>query len=349
MTNDVQVRAELRPGKQFGTADVVIKVLEPAIRQVTLYTDNGGRGETGEHRLGLNAVYNSLLGLRHSLAFGAVHSAGSLGLSVSYEAPIVGPAGRRGARVSVSYEGSKVHFVAGSLESVDVDTLVSVLAVKLSWPTIISQQLRTHLSVGLQSHRFDIFFSGTNLVSTSVQKLDLSTTTQYIGANQVVQVTQSLIVGSVKNPSPKPFFEYSGSLTWQRVFTNGSILTCRGVFQLSDGQSLPSSEQFAIGGVSTVRGLPEGARTGDKGYLVSLELSYPFSSRVRGMVFVDHGAAFPHTSDGGSVEGSDYITSLGLGGSMSFTDRISGNLVLGLPIRAEDGPPRVHFVIQTSI
>lgn len=349
LTNDVQVRAELRPGRQFGTTDVALKVLEPAARQVILYTDNGGRTETGEYRFGLNAVHNSLLGLRHSLTFGAVCSGGSLGLSASYEAPVDGPAGTRGARVGVSFEGSETHFIAGQLEPVDADTVVFALGAKLSWPTIVSQQVQTDLSVGVQSHKSDIFFSGVKLVSTSVQKVNLSATTRFVGADQVVQVQDSLIAGNVEIPAPKPFFKYSGSLIWQRAFTNGSILTCRGVFQLSDGQPLPSSEQFAIGGVSTVRGLPEGARMGNKGYLVSLELSYSITPKVRGTMFVDHGAAFPYRGDDGPVEGSDYITSFGLGATMRFTNRTSGNLVLGLPLRGEDGPPKIHFVIQTGI
>jgi hypothetical protein len=66
-------------------------------------------------------------------------------------------------------------------------------------------------------------------------------------------------------------------------------------------------------------------------------------------MFVDHGAAFPYRGDDGPVEGSDYITSFGLGATMRFTNRTSGNLVLGLPLRGEDGPPKIHFVIQTGI
>ena len=135
---------------------MALKVLEPAARQVILYTDNGGRTETGEYRFGLNA-YNSLLGLRHSLTFGAVCSGGSLGLSASYEAPVDGPAGTRGARVGVSFEGSETHFIAGQLEPVDADTVVFALGAKLSWPTIVSQQVQTDLSVGAQSRRSDIF------------------------------------------------------------------------------------------------------------------------------------------------------------------------------------------------
>ena len=59
---------------------MVLKALEPQVSQVVLYTDNGGRSETGESRIGVNAVHNSLLGLRHSPTLGAVYSTGSSGL-----------------------------------------------------------------------------------------------------------------------------------------------------------------------------------------------------------------------------------------------------------------------------
>jgi hemolysin activation/secretion protein len=349
LTNDVQVMAELRPGEQFGTTDVVLKALEPQVSQVVLYTDNGGRSETGESRIGVNAVHNSLLGLRHSLTFGAVYSTGSSGLSTSYEAPVDGPAGTRGARVRVSYDESKTHIIAGQLDPVDVDTLSTVLSVKVSWPTIVSEQLQTTLSLATQSQRTNIAFSGANLVRTSVQKLELSATTQVVGASEVFQVQQSLTVDRVEASVPKSFFKYSGSLTWQRAAGVGCVFTCRGAFQLTDDHSMPSSEQFAVGGVSTVRGLPEGARMGDTGYLVSAELSYPIMQKVQGVMFIDHGAAFPYRGSGGSAEPNDYITSFGFGASMSFTDRISGNLVVGFPARAGDGAPRIDLVIQTSI
>lgn len=345
LTNDVQIRAELKAGKQFGTTDVVVKALEPSVRQVVLYTDNNGRTETGVYRLGLNAVHNSIFGLRHSLGFGALYSSGSLGLSVSYEVPV----GTRGAKLGLNYDGSKTHVVAGSLETVDVDSLGTILGVKVTWPTVVQQQLRTQLSLGWQSQRSDYFFSGANLVTTSLQKVTLGSTTQFIGSNQVVQVQQSLTFGRAEIPTLRSFFKYTGSLTWQRALPSECLFTYRGVFQLSDDQLLPTSEQFAVGGVSTVRGFPEGARMGDKGYLVSAELSYPISQQVKGVFFLDHGAAFPYKGNDEPIEGSDYITSFGLGANVRFTDSISGNFIVGMPARAEDGSINVHFLIQTSI
>lgn len=88
---------------------------------------------------------------------------------------------------------------------------------------------------------------------------------------------------------------------------------------------------------------------GDKGYLVSAELSYSISQQVKGVFFLDHGAAFPYKGNDEPIEGSDYITSFGLGANVRFTDSISGNFIVGMPARAEDGSINVHFLIQTSI
>jgi hemolysin activation/secretion protein len=87
---------------------------------------------------------------------------------------------------------------------------------------------------------------------------------------------------------------------------------------------------------------------GDQGYLVSAELGFRITQQVKGVVFVDHGAAFAYKGNGEPVKDTDYITSFGFGADVSFTDRVSGRLTIGVPTRAEDGPPRRDRVSPSS-
>jgi len=57
------------------------------------------------------------------------------------------------------------------------------------------------------------------------------------------------------------------------------------------GDALVSGEQFALGGASWVRGLPEREAAGDTGYVANLELTSPeFADGLRGAAFADWGA-----------------------------------------------------------
>ncbi len=114
--------------------------------------------------------------------------------------------------------------------------------------------------------------------------------------------------------------------------------------QWSDRDNLPVQEQWQVGGNASVRGYPEGLLIGDSGYLVSAELRYPVFRRIaglpvrwrergRGMIFLDHGAAFPFKGNAGGVDSDDFLTSAGLG--------LSVPLALGLEFRIQAGFPLV--------
>ena len=165
----------------------------------------------------------------------------------------------------------------------DVDTLSTVLSVKVSWLTIVSEQLQTTLSLATQSQRTNIAFrfqSGEN----ECPEVGTERNHQVVGAVRFFRFSRA-------SPSTewRPRFPSRSSHPALTGNVQPGLDACsrRGAFQLTDDHSMPSSEQFAVGGVSTVRGLPEGARMGDTGYLVSAELSYPIMQKVQGVMFID--------------------------------------------------------------
>ncbi len=145
----------------------------------------------------------------------------------------------------------------------------------------------------------------------------------------------------------------------REVFT---IICGRG--QLSDQHPLTSTEQFQVGGLSSVRGYPEGFLVGDEGYFLSAELKFPlpytdrimFGSSLRdslkGAVFVDHGAAFPYKGNGMSSSHEDFITGAGVGLSMNFSRYLTGRIDLGFPL-AKHGHDidsvQIHFTLQSMV
>lgn len=128
----------------------------------------------------------------------------------------------------------------------------------------------------------------------------------------------------------------------QRVFGDWSLLA-RASGQITD-QPLLSNEQFAAGGINSVRGYFEGDAYGDLGWFGSVELRTPFfkvpvpagASSVpgwlRGSVFLDFSRRyFVEDNAGGSLGNS--LMGAGLGVSGNINNRLDMKLTLGWPLR----------------
>ena len=142
----------------------------------------------------------------------------------------------------------------------------------------------------------------------------------------------------------------------QRVFRNWSLLL-RASGQMATGPLL-STEQFALGGLSSVRGYFEGDHYGDAGWFGSVELRTPFIHAqvpgwsaswpvwLRGSVFMDYGQAFQLDSSAVSdAEVSLWGTGFGL--SANVNNRVDLRIGVAWPLRetvnTSVNDPRAHF------
>lgn len=118
-----------------------------------------------------------------------------------------------------------------------------------------------------------------------------------------------------------------------------------------------------------MRGYSEGLLLGKSGYFASAELVAPIfllpkklgtkkrhinlRDSVRGAVFVDHGAAFPYKGPGGRIESSDFLTSVGVGLRVNFSDNLNARFYWGFPLsnnpfETDQRSGRFHFEVTTS-
>jgi hemolysin activation/secretion protein len=135
--------------------------------------------------------------------------------------------------------------------------------------------------------------------TTHTQTTVFGLSTQSSGERRAWQARHDFALGRVDPASyrepdeHKHFAKYNGSFTWQQLAKEGNVVTVRAALQVTKDQLLPFSEQFSVGGLSTVRGYPEGFLAGDGGYYISVESTLLGGERAHGFVFFDHGAAFP--------------------------------------------------------
>ncbi len=135
-------------------------------------------------------------------------------------------------------------------------------------------------------------------------------------------------------------------------------LGLRAGFQLASG-ALVSNEQFSAGGSTSVRGYLAAERTGDDGFLGSVEWRTPSLARWLGSnvnewrfyAFAD--AATLRLRDPLPEQDSSYsLASVGLGTRLQVLDWLSGSLDWGYPLK--DGPntkkhdPRLNFSVRAS-
>lgn len=175
--------------------------------------------------------------------------------------------------------------------------------------------------------------------------------------------TRHFVTGALEEwGNTKDLLKYNGEGSWLKLLRSGDTLLLRGRVQAANKDLLPTTEQFQVGGMSTVRGYEEGLLTGDDGYFVSAEYNFPlsggvssgeaspFDDRWRGFVFFDQGAAFPFKGNNESIDSDDFLASVGVGLSVNLGRRLNGRLVAGVPILSRDDgedDPMIHFYLQS--
>jgi hemolysin activation/secretion protein len=121
---------------------------------------------------------------------------------------------------------------------------------------------------------------------------------------------------------------------------------------------LINNEQFALGGLSTVRGYAEGDEYGEDGWSGSVELRTPFIAThvpagstfvpawLRGTVFMDGGQRILLDSIAG-LERSRFLWGVGFGLSANINNHLDMNITLGWPLLdsadTRVGGPRACF------
>ncbi len=149
------------------------------------------------------------------------------------------------------------------------------------------------------------------------------------------------------------------SLTHDRKVLKHWSLLLRANGQAATGP-LINNEQFALGGINSVRGYYEGDLYGDVGWFTSAELRTPFIATeaavvggvtpvwLRGSVFLDAGQAF-YLDDVPWVETERFVWSTGFGLTANINNRIDVKITVGWPLadsaNTQAYEPRVHFAL----
>jgi hemolysin activation/secretion protein len=358
--NDVSIRATIRPGKKPGDTDLVLKAVEPRNYEISVLSDNAGTESVGEERIGVRLVDYSFLGYRDPVTLSGYLSEGTRTLSAGYSFPL----NKLGTRLSAGYGLNQVDIKSGPFADLDVGGDSYSYNLNINHPLIFSPAFSMNLFAGYQYNNSTTDFAGVTISRTKIASVPVGFDFRRFDDYGLWYCRNTFTHGSEKGDEGRDFLLYNLDVVRTLIHTDEIFTLIRGNAQLSSKHPLASTEQFQVGGLSSVRGYPEGFLVGDEGYFLSAEIKFPvpYSDRevfgvnlrekLKGAVFVDHGAAFPYRGDGASSLHEDFITGAGIGLSMNFSKRLTGKIDLGFPLarHGEDIDSfRIHFTLQSVV
>lgn len=371
--NDIDVRTVLKPGSDFGTTDYVLKVTEPPKYQFVLFTDNAGRKDVGRERVGFSFTHRSLFGFRDSLTLGGFVGIGNSRTHSNVLDDVFGtraafaaynfPINSRGTRLSVNYDISNIVIIAGQTEVLNVEGKSENMGLLVNHPVVVQPNFQLNGFFGGNVKNSKTDFDKATLLRQEVKTLSFGFDMQITRPGSSIYTRHVYTDSLDERFGDTNFIKYNGEINRTSVHSHNIIATLRVKGQWTDNKILPPVEQFQIGGMSTVRGYREGFAIGDRGYFTSVEVSFPllpsdwtaggnpFEQKIRGMVFVDHGAAFPFTPPGQHITKDDFLTSAGGGLIINFSKILTAKILVGVPLAKRIGAtslpnPRIHFIAQ---
>ncbi|HRI11957.1 MAG TPA: POTRA domain-containing protein [Verrucomicrobiota bacterium] len=153
--------------------------------------------------------------------------------------------------------------------------------------------------------------------------------------------------------------KFTTAVSWDRTFGKNWSLLARGNGQATTGPVI-NNEQFALGGIRSVRGYYDGDEYGDAGWFASVELRTPFLMEpvsignaevpvwLRASVFMDVGQRFLYEAPD-FVDAYNTLWGTGFGVSANINNRVDVRITVGWPlldsVNSTAGTARTYFTL----
>ena len=365
-----QVQAILDAGVSLGSSQLVVQVDEARSWSTSLAFDNSRPPSVGTHQRQIFLREANLLGIGDSLSLGYTNSKGSDALSLGYTVPVNAEGGTLSLRVDPTWNDivdSDFFDINRDGSGLDIQSRSQLYEISLRQPVIrqIREQTFQEFAVGLSGslRNSQSFFldepaplapgasvDGKTRVSAVhfFQEYRLRDRNQILLARSQFNLGLDLFDATVNSPVAEVgaipdsrFFSWQGQVQWTQLLAQDTLLLFRSSLQLAD-QGLLSSEQFSLGGFSTVRGYRQDQVLTDNGFLASAEARIPvlrlsaWDALVQVTPFVDFGTGW--NSGDRSDPDESTLASVGLGLQLLQGDRnqLSARLDWGIPLISVD-------------
>ena len=371
-----QLLAEIEPGEGLGNSTLKLTRIMPQPVSGGLYTDNSGRESSGRIRTGAFVSLTDIVGLNESFFVSYDKTEGTSSLYMQGDIPV----SRFGTFFDMSYYYGEPKTISGPFAILDINGISEQYRPGFRQILVNKKERRLDATLHYQNYNSQTFFGPhlnyEELHDATIIGLEYShrqkKTATFAGV--------SVVAGHARTMAPPiATQEYVQSdfclmkMNLMRVWYPNSkwtlILRGSGSAAFSD---LPQSQVFQIGGMATVRGIPEGMMSGESGYLVTAEArrlvwsgcnsrsccsdlrdncapqpcgkmprksvveyfreDLHKHSRAEVFTFFDHGGVFYRNPEWNSAT---FLTSIGVGGAVNLGKHCSLSGGYGQPIFPE--------------
>lgn len=283
------VDAALHPGDMLGEATLDIAVVEAKPWQASLVLDNHRPPSVGSESLQLQLGHNNVFGRTDRVSLSLGLNDGELGdlssdlrnLSASYSLPL--NAGQ--TRLSISYDQRDYALLEEPLSLADLESRSRALGFRLAHPVIDEPRRTVQVLAGFEWRKSELTLGGSGfpineaspdgMTRLSVLQLGLSVRksqeTKAVALQTELRAGTSALHANEQGEPDGEFFSVRAHAALSRRFSEQYLLLLRANAQWTD-DVLPSQEQLALGGVSTVRGYRENRLVRDRGLVCSAEV-----------------------------------------------------------------------------
>jgi len=330
-TNDVQLRAVLKPGQAFATTDIELAAQEPSRHSVSLFTDTAGSRSTGEYRAG--AVYgnHSLFGYRDELIISTAQARGYDGRALAYSVPV----NTWGGRFSFGYNDDRTRIKYGPFTPLNVSGKAESWTAAFRQPVWVDQRTLVAINASVVDRRSLTFIQSVRLQKVETVDFNLDADVLRIDDSGAWSGSFSVISGDAHSPEHLGYTVLRGSIERDQDLGGGFEGRASLGWQATGQQRLPSSAQYFLGGAGTVRAYSNAHFSGLEGYVLNLELRRALDLRglasdsmkpdVTVLGYLDRGQTRPNGPGLSNIN----LQSIGVGFEMRISPRFFGRLTVG--------------------
>ena len=343
------VHARLGPGERPGEGVLVVRVEETRPYSISLEMNNYVPPSFGSYRGEVHVAHRNLFGFGDELAGSFAMAEGLMRFEGHYEFPL----NARGTLLRAGATYSDTEVVEEPFDALEIQTEYQAYRVAIEHPLIHSPS--TELTVGLlfewrrADTCFDVLsdligcdpfsFIGSGAVDgrITISALRLIQDWRHRQPNQIFAARSTLSVGlpilGARSGGVSPdgqFVAWLGQLQWARRYARNIQTIFRADVQLTS-DSVPTLEQFPVGGHFSVRGYRENQLVRDQGVVASIELRLPvWRAEGRSILelapFADFGYS---TNRSRSTVNPRVLASVGIGLRVSPVSNVTGELYWG--------------------
>lgn len=324
------IEASLKAGTSQGNSILTVRVDEADPLDGYVGIDNHSSAVVGSEEFSLAMAHQNLTGRGDRLGanFQRTFSGGATTFGLGYSIPVNPMEGT--LQVQASFERSRIPVTA----NLNIDGEAEEYSVRFRQPLIRTLDEEFALSLRFDYRDGQTFLGNipfgfgpgpdpdTGISRTSVVRFGQEYVKRDVQGAWAVRSQFNLglpIFGATVNPAPTPdsqFFSWLGQAQRVQRLNDSHLLILQADLQLSPSSLLPS-EQFALGGWSSVRGYRQNIRAGDNGLRFSVEDRITLQRNEAGLPtlqiapFAEMGTVW--NASGNPVVAQPFLAGLGVG------------------------------------